>query len=80
MHINIARMVVLIGFSLLGALCGAFFAVFGSIVGFVYQLVKVLSIFGRVLFKCEAKFERRQQIKSPVPIFDVSDAIPCTMS
>ena len=73
-------MVVLIGFSLLGALCGAFFAVFGSIVGFAYQLVKALSIFVRVLFKCEAKYERRHPPKSPMPILDVNDAIPCTMS
>ena len=74
MHINIARIVVLIGFSLLGALCGAFFAVFGSIVGFLYQLIKVFSIFIRVLFKCEAKYERRHPPKSPMPLVDVSDA------
>ena len=36
LHINLARIIVLIGFSLLGALCGAAFAIFGSIVGSIY--------------------------------------------
>ena len=35
-HINLARVLVLMGFSLLGAICGVVFAVFGSFVGVPY--------------------------------------------
>ena len=67
-HINIARVVVLIGFSLLGAICGAFCATIGGIIGIFYQLVKVTSILFKVVFCCEAKLERRHPPQmSPMP-------------
>ena len=64
-HINLARVLVLIGFSLLGAICGVIFSVFGSFVGVPYQLLKTVSIFIRVLFGCEQKAQRRYP-KSPM--------------
>lgn len=59
------------GFSLIGAICGCFMAVFGSFVGVPYQLLKVLSIFFRVFFGCEQKppSHRRYQ-KSPMLMRD----------
>ena len=35
-HINLARLVVLIGFSLLGAICGAFSGLIGGLIGIFY--------------------------------------------
>ena len=61
LHINLARVVVLIGFSLLGAICGTFSGVIGGLIGIVYQVIKVTSIFFKVLFCCEARLERRHQ-------------------
>ena len=60
-HINFARLIVLIGFSLLGAICGAFLGAIGGSIGIFYQLVKVASIFFKVAFRCEARLERRHQ-------------------
>lgn len=60
-HINLARVVVLIGFSLIGAICGTFSGVIGGLIGIFYQLIKVTSIFFKVLFCCEAKLERRHE-------------------
>ena len=57
-HLNIARMIVLAGFSLMGALCGTIFSIIGSILGFFYQTMKVLILFFKVLFCCEAQHER----------------------
>ena len=58
----------MIGFSLLGAICGAFLAAFGGLIGIFYQLVKVASIFFKVAFCCEARLERRNQAPSASPI------------
>ena len=60
-HINFARLIVLIGFSLLGAICGVFLGAIGGLIGIFYQLVKVASIFFKVAFCCEARLERRHR-------------------
>ena len=62
-------MIVLVGFSLLGAVCGALLGVIGGVIGIFYQLVKVASIFFKVAFCCEARLERRHRSStaSPVP-------------
>lgn len=73
-HLNIARVVVLIGFSLLGALCGVVCATFGGVIGIFYQLIKVASIFFKVIFCCETKLERRHiRPISPAPASFDSD-------
>ena len=54
LHKRIAEVVILIGFSLIGLTCGILFSGIGSFVGIIYQLLKVLVIFFKVLFNCES--------------------------
>jgi len=73
-HLNLARLLVLVGFSLLGVTLGVFFAVFGSLVGSAYQLLKVLMLFGKVAFRCETRIdEMHPPATSPMPMLDISD-------
>lgn len=75
MHLNLARVIVLIGFSLLGAIGGALISLFGSVVGSFYQIIKVLWILAKIIFCCESKLEGRETMQSPPPMLDVSDSV-----
>lgn len=64
-HVNLARVFVLVGFALLGAISGILCAVIGTLVGTVYQLLKIVTIFVKVAFCCEKRLDVMSS--SPMP-------------
>ena len=76
LHLVPAKAVVMVAFSLIGLSAGVLCAVIGSIVGAVYQSVKVLLIVVKVIGGCESRMHQIQDNDSsnrPIPVLDVSD-------
>ena len=63
----------MIGFSLLGAVTGLFCAFFGSVLGSLYQLLKVLTLFFKVACRCESRIADKHQ-PGASQMLDISDA------
>lgn len=70
LHTTIARVITMIGFSLIGLVCGILYAVMGSIIGTVYQTLKVATICCKVSFGCEST---ELVTSAAAPILDISD-------
>ena len=83
LHKTLAQTIVLIGYSLLGLTCGVFCSVVGSLIGAIYQVLKVFTIFFKVAFGCESRIDRSSlppTSPGPMSLIDVTPDTSITIS
>ena len=76
LHRMLAKIIVLIGFSVFGLICGVFCSIVGSLIGTSYQVLKVLMLIAKtILGNCESHqvVVQQQAEETSIPMIDVSD-------